>query len=399
MNSDKNLTNVAKFRHLDAGVKSNSTSWTDVQYNEELYRDLFENANDAILIRSLDGVILDLNHSAEVLTGYTREKAIGQNYNEFLTSSSRAFVEGLVERMKADGQHSGTYEIDITRRDGTVIPVETRARLIRTKKGVAIGIQSIHRNISERKAHERQRAEFLAMLTHDIKNPLSVIIGYTHLLLEDDKEGNNPVTTETLQKIMNSARTIHSLSSNYLQASKIEAGPSPLYKQRLRISALLEWIVNQYTGEAQLHSVALTFSQETKPLLVEGDESALERVFANLIHNAIKFTPTGGRIMVGLTWNKTEAVVSVSDSGPGIATEELGKIFDKYTKGTVQHYEGAGLGLYIVKNLIEAHGGHVEVTSTLDQGTCFSVRLPLATGNHAPSRGEAIPPGFCRLAG
>ena len=223
--------------------------------------------------------------------------------------------------------------------------------------------RSLIESSTARKELERQRAEFLAMLAHDIKNSLGNILGCTALLLDKVKERNTgeEEEEEILLCLQSNVITVRSLVINYLELSRIDAGRLTLGKQPLAVNDLLRRVGQQYEGESQRRRITLEFHLQEELPAIEGDALALERIFANLLHNALKFTPELGRITVSSARQRDEmVVVGVADTGPGLAEEE----------------PGTGLGLSIVKALVEAHGGWVEVSSTPGQGTSFMVFFP-----------------------
>jgi signal transduction histidine kinase len=224
---------------------------------------------------------------------------------------------------------------------------------------------------------EQQRREFLAVLSHDIRNPLGVVLGYTEMLEMELRTCNASHAEMLLQRLKNSAQHVHALVTNYLDVSRIEAGQLSLVKQAISLNELLQRLEQRYTSEAQRKSITLTFSLGEEPRLLFADPLALERVFTNLFSNALKFTPEGGLIIVESDWRGAEAVVEVRNTGGGIPPDELPFLFHKYRKvRKAQHRDGMGLGLFIVKTLVEAHGGRVTVDSFPDLETCFSVSFP-----------------------
>jgi signal transduction histidine kinase len=226
--------------------------------------------------------------------------------------------------------------------------------------------------------HERQRTEFLAMLTHDIRNPLGVVLGYLDMLREEPDAFGVPPAAELIQRMESNMLTIHALVTNYLDFSTIEAGRLTLAKQPLRLNELLSQLERRHESEATHHRITLQLQVPPQLPSIEADPLALERIFTNLLHNALKFTPEAGRVTVSVTLYATEIAVAVSDTGPGIAPDDLALLFRKYGKAaTLQRRQGTGLGLFIVKELTEAHGGRVEVQSTVGQGSTFTVFLPL----------------------
>jgi signal transduction histidine kinase len=227
---------------------------------------------------------------------------------------------------------------------------------------------------------ERERADFLAMLTHDIKNPLGVILGCTEILMEEIGEKTAGDELHFLERLQSNAMLVHSLVSNYLDYCRSEAGHLTLNKRKFDLNTFLLRIGQRYEAEALRRKLTLnlTLSPDIPPL--DGDPLALERVFSNLLHNAIKFTMEEGQISITATRSGAEIVVSVIDTGYGIAPEEIPLLFQRYRRTTTTRYrEGTGLGLYIVKALAEAHGARLEVTSTVGKGSRFAVIFPVPT--------------------
>jgi len=235
------------------------------------------------------------------------------------------------------------------------------------------------RNVTARNELDQQRADFLAMLTHDIRNPLSVILSYTDVLLEEAQERRDTSGRHFLERLRSNALTIHALVSNYLDLSQIEAGRFTLSLRPVLINPLLEHLQQQYEPEAHLKRLVLRCRLSKELPLVLGDPLPLERVFRNLLSNALKFTTERGRVTITSASQGTMIVVAVVDTGPGMSPAEIPALFQKYHRCMhSEEHEGVGLGLFIAKTLVEAHGGRIEVDSALGQGTRFSVFLPVA---------------------
>jgi PAS domain S-box-containing protein len=354
----------------------------ELRENEERYRNLFENANDAIVTFTLEATVTSTNRGLEALLGWSREELIGQHYRKFITPASAALGEERTRRFLAGERVPSIFEAEMVRKDGSVVPIECRTRAIRDKEGKPVGFQGTYRDISAKKALEQQRAEFLAMLTHDIKNPLSAILGYLDLLQEETAGRLSANEDDFLRRLKDNALTIQSLIANYLDLARVEAGSLVLHKAPQAVGDILRRVTERH--EAMARRRRLTLAQELPedlPLIM-GDPLALERVFANLVHNALKFTPETGRVTIAArqwTNGAIGVMVEVRDTGPGIAQAEFPSLFVKYHRATTtRHQEGTGLGLFIVKTLVEAHGGRVEVESRLGSGTCFRVLLPEA---------------------
>jgi PAS domain S-box-containing protein len=349
--------------------------------SEERYRNLFENASDAIVSFTPAGNITDVNRGLEIMLGWSRDELIEQHYRKILTPASAVVMEERVRRALAGEPPSELpviVELEAVHKDDTVMPIEIRDNTVRNSQGQPVGVLVMARDISARKALERQRGEFLAMLTHDIKNPLTALMGYTDYLLEEAGKRESTKRGEVLPWIKSNAFTILSLVNNYLALSRIEDGQLTLTKEPLSLNDLLNLIGRQYSGEARHREITLDLQLQKKPPWVEGNHLALERIFANLVHNALKFTPKQGKVTISSTTRHGEAIVTVADTGPGIPTAEIPGLFGKYRRAaSARRKDGTGLGLFIVKTLVEALNGRIEVESEPGLGTRFCVFLPL----------------------
>lgn len=347
------------------------------------YADVLINSSlDMIIAVDINRNIMEFNAAAEHTFGYRREEVIGQSIDLLYAENA------LYRQMHMHMLHGGTFtgEVLNRRKNGEVFPSYLSAACMRNAKGKLIGFMGVSRDISERKQLERQRAEFLAMLTHDIKKPLGSILACAELVLEGVKAHGLTDEEELLERLRSSVTTIDSLVTNHLDFSRIEAGVLALITAPLPIARVLQRTRQQYEAEARRRRIQLKIEPASEILEVEGDMLALERVFANLVHNALKFTPAEGTIRVTVTPQREMVVIAVEDTGSGITPEEYSRLFEQSHRPTFQRQrEGTGLGLAIVKALVSAHRGRVEVESAPGQGSRFSIYLPL----YKPPRSES----------
>jgi PAS domain S-box-containing protein len=347
--------------------------------SEDRYRNLFENAGDGIVTYTLDGITISINRALEGLLVTTRDELVGKSYERLMTAVSFATAKKAQQQARASREDTWTYTLELVRPDGTVVPAQSHCRFLRDKEGEPTMIMATYRDLTVERLLERQRAEFTAMLAHDIRNPLALIRGCAELLLDDHGPAvDAPTVRKCHERIHNAAQVVDSLVSNYLELSRIEAGALQLTKQRVDLAGLLRSIVERFEGAAEPRAIRFQLCEENHGI-IDGDALALDRVFANLLNNAFKFTPDGGAITLNIARHGDEAMVSVRDSGPGIDPAKLSTLFQKFNRIEInERQEGIGLGLFIVKELVAAHGGRVEVESCLGQGSCFAVFLPLA---------------------
>ena len=226
---------------------------------------------------------------------------------------------------------------------------------------------------------ERLKMDLVSALAHDIKNPLGIIMGYAEILMDElvgrsEKKAN----LETLEHIQDNAQRIVNLVTGFLEASKAEAGKISVEEHPVQLNALIREVAQQQMGELRKKSISLDVELDDTLPTIMGDKAQLDRVFWNLVGNAIKFTPAGGKIKVSSRRDDGHVCVAVKDTGIGIPPDELPLLFSQFRrlKGSAK-IEGTGLGLFIVKTIIEAHKGTVQAESGHGQGSTFSVRVPI----------------------
>jgi signal transduction histidine kinase len=235
---------------------------------------------------------------------------------------------------------------------------------------------AIIRDVTDRKTTERLREDFTAMVAHDIRSPLTAMQMALELL-----EAQEAYANQNLQGIVSVARQglnkVLQLAGDLLELFRANQTGMTLLKGVVFPTVLLKRCVGEISLQAQGKNIDLTLdAPEDLPPFV-GDGPKLERVVSNLLSNALKFTPEGGRITVSGATDGEWVVISVADTGPGIAPELQATMFEPYRQGGKHHSLGVGLGLAIVKRIVTAHRGRISVESADGQGTTFTVRLPL----------------------
>jgi two-component system phosphate regulon sensor histidine kinase PhoR len=250
------------------------------------------------------------------------------------------------------------------------------ATLTPLAEGGAVGV---FRDVSAKAELEQVRADFLSMVTHDIKVPLTVILGYTEMLT-DPEPPPGEIPPDILTRIRESGETIHALVCNFLDLSRIEAGRMTMDPRPVDPAELLAHAVDHYGSSARRRGLVLELAPGVAPQVVV-DEHQLERVVANILGNAIKYTPSGGRITVSAGMDAGRVALRFADTGRGIPADEIPHLFEKYRRvREAKRTEGTGLGLFIAKTIVAAHGGDIRVESAVGEGSVFTVLLPpLAT--------------------
>ena len=354
-----------------------------VQTAKEYAENLIDSSLDMIISVDMNRRIVEFNCAAERTFGYSRAEVLGKPVGLLYADPSQS--SRVHSTTSQDGQFTG--EVMNKRKSGELFCSYLSASVMRNANGEKLGFMGISRDITDRKLLERQRAEFLSLLTHDIKKPLATILACAEMVLEEVNQRRLAEEVDLLEKLRGNVLTIDTLVTNYLYFSKIEVGQLTLAHLPVDIQQVLRRVEQRYEAEAQRKHILLAIHCERGFPCLAGDPFALERAFANLVENALKFTSEHGRVTVQATHRDSAITVSVADTGPGIPRETLPIVLDKSRRAHPSgSLAGTGLGLFVAKTLVEAHGGQVEVESAPDCGSCVVVSLPLVSATKAESR-------------
>jgi len=342
----------------------------ELRESEERYRTLAEAAQDMIFVIDRDGYVRYVNSFAAGQFGVQPEELIGRTRAELFPTQ----VSDLQGRNLREVFETGR---PIYAEQETPFPVR-RAWLapIRYEAGRVNAVMGVSRDITERKRAEQFREEYVSLISHDLRNPLAIIQGHAELLLPMLEE-TDP-RRESAEAIIMGARQMKAMVQDLVDTTLLDAGELKLEEEPVDLAAKISSLLRQSTGVMDVERVRVEMPEDLPP--VEADADRLERILVNLISNALKYSDAEVLIMARTMGG--EVVTSVADRGVGIAQEDSPHIFDRFyrSKG-VRKAGGLGLGLYITKMLVEAHGGRIWVESELGRGSAFYVTLPLAQPN------------------
>ncbi len=322
-----------------------------------------------------DGIITFMNRSAENILQVDKGEVIGK---KVYTLPLRTPVYRVLSEYCRDAQS----EITLSGKVYAVLASE-----VRNPQGAVLGELTEIWDITAEKKEKRQWEEFVAMMTHDLKSPLTVINGYLQML----KIGVYGELGERLNSVVDqmeqSGARLASMVEELLGAYQMELGIINLHRERSDVGAILKECYDDNLNEAREKGIEFTYSVEKGIPPVYLDEKQMARVFDNLISNAIKFTPDGGRVVVSAGVAGGNLHVNIDDTGIGIPRQDLPRIFKKYYRSAgASGFKGTGLGLAISRAIVEAHGGDIDVQSTEGEGSRFIVMIALGE----PGSGEKI---------
>jgi PAS domain S-box-containing protein len=360
---------------------------------EDRLRVLLDSMHDyAICMLGIDGQIETWNAGAERLFGYSGDEIIGRNAAVFYAEAERE-VDLPAEHLRtAFEQGRLECECPCVRRDGAGFDALVLFTLMRSPGGTPRSFSLVVRDITERKrlegdlrlradqlsAANRAKEDFLATLSHELRTPLNAMLGWTRLLRMGKLDA--PARTRALDTIERNAHLQEQLITDILDVSRMVTGRLRLGLRPMELEPIVDAAVDALRPAAEAKGIDLSCSI-TGAGTVMGDPDRLQQVLWNLLANAIKFTASGGRVSVSLARVGPNAVVTVADTGEGIPSTLLPFIFDRFTQGDVsvtRPHGGLGLGLSIVRHIVELHGGQVSATSAgPGSGASFAVHLPL----------------------
>jgi PAS domain S-box-containing protein len=375
--------------------------------SEEKYRAIFDKAMNGIALFDDNLVVLEANPAMHALLGMGGESLVGQSWARFRSPEAQATLEQRLEAMHRTGGWSGSARL--IRADGSDVFVDGQVSQHSTpgiwicmmadiSGRIAAEADRERLHSSERDARtEAERAnrlkdDFLATISHELRAPLQAIVGWAQLLRTRPPIDINEYRAG-IEAIDRNARVQAQLISDLLDVSRITSGKLRLHRQEVDLAQVVDNALETMAGAAAARSVILDKEIAEPRLLVSGDAGRLQQVLNNLLSNAIKFTPAGGHVRVRAVGADGHIELSVSDDGQGISAEFLPHIFDAFRQEEVlgvRRHEGLGLGLSIVKRLVEMHGGSVHVQSPgPGLGATFTVHLPTLAAAHAAAQNPA----------
>ena len=369
--------------------------------SERRYRLLAENATDMITRCSLNDRIRFISPSCERILGYTAGELVGRRTIELIEPGDLGPLRAAYERLIAEGAGAPSVEMQfrVRRKDGALIWLEGRPKVIFNEAGRAREVYDIIRDVTARKAMEAEleraktaseaaaqaKAEFLANMSHELRTPLTSIIGYTSLASEQSELA--PVTRDYVRRVQNASRALLSTVNDVLDFSKLEAGEVVIRPLPTDVTAICRDAAELFTPQAAAKNLRVRLVGPPEPLpAVLIDAERLMQLLLNLIGNAVKFTDTG-EVVVSAAYAEGRLRLAVQDTGPGIPPEAQARLFRRFSQvdgSSTRSHGGTGLGLAICKGLAERMGGGVSLRSRLGEGSTFTLDLPAAKAVTAP---------------
>ena len=358
---------------------------------------LLGSLGDGVVATDPRGCITLLNPAAQRLTGWSDDEAVGRRFDEVLQLlDARTFepLAGIIERGREQPMELGIdVPMLLERRDGDTIPVDDSVAPIRDDDGETTGVVVVIRDATTRLEAERLRREklaaemasqqkthFLSRVSHELRNPLNAILGFTELLQRDSASPLDAAQRVRVETVHAAGQHLLSLINDVLDLSRIEQGERNLQLRPVPVREALDDACGLLLVEAQRAGVALRLHPVPQSLCVAADARALKQVLVNLVSNGIKYNRRGHPLTLRVEAAAHEAAICIVDEGLGLSPQQLGQLFQPFNRLGAENSAvgGTGLGLVIARGLVEAMGGQLTASSTEGSGTEFRLVLPRA---------------------
>lgn len=381
----------------------NITSLKSAELRLTELSEIVQQSSDAIIRIDLDGTIRTWNRGATELLGYSESSTIGQNFSLLMPDNSDPAIQLLLSEV-AQGNSVNDHRMVWHSRTGKVLDISLHVSPIRDVSKTVHGASAIARDISELKKAElkireavRRRDQFLAMLSHELRNPFAAILNANSLLKE---EGVDKTTTDEAREVVeHQLQHVSRLLDDLLDVARITNDKLVLHTEVIDINKIVLDVVDCIQHQLEVNNQELELNHPNVPLFVEGDIGRLQQAQVNLLINASKYSPPGSTIRYNIWRDGGEVVITVGDSGDGIPPEIADQIFEPFVQAeqTIDRSQGGmGLGLSLVRMIIEAHEGKVNAESLgKGLGSEFTIRLPLTSAPPSSQKSHSfqITPG------
>jgi PAS domain S-box-containing protein len=337
---------------------------------------IIESSSDAIISKTPGGIITSWNKSAERMLGYSAEEMIGQSILKIIPPDRQDEEPQIIKRL-ISGERVENFDTLRLKKDGTLINISLSISPIKDTKGNIIGFSKIARDITEKKQEEMRKNDFIAIVSHELKTPLTSVKSYIQVLLAIAKKDDAEFRINALTRADIQIKKMTTLIQDFLNLARLEDGKMHLHKENFELHRFIEEIVNEAQFLATNHTIRFT---DCMGIIINADKEKIGQVLNNLLSNAIKYSPKGGNITISCKPIDGKVRIAVTDEGVGINKGDQKKLFDRFYRvknEKVKTVSGFGIGLYLVSEIVRYHNSKIEVASTEDHGSTFYFDLDI----------------------
>ena len=370
---------LQSFADQAAVAVNNARLYSQVRQEKQRLDALLDSAADGIMILSPDHVITRGNPALARIIGVTPQALVGKAHEQVVVLK-RHGNNMTLEQAEVGGwpltPNATLYvEGDLVRPEGLPLPVGITYAPLTSPEGNLVNIIATVRDITRFREAEELKSTFISVISHELKTPVALIKGYVGTLRREDASWDREIVQDSLEVIEEEADRLTTLIENLLDASRLQAGGIKLNLCDVDLKALAERTVERFRTQTAQHQITVSIPSDF-PVII-GDEERIGQVFSNLVSNAIKYSPSGGGISITGQVQPDHVIVCVTDQGPGVAQKDIPHIFDRFyrSQDASRTTKGAGLGLYLARAVVEAHGGRIWVEPHPGNGAriCFSL--------------------------
>jgi len=376
---------LQSFADQAAVAVHNAQLYAGINQERRRLRAILQHSADGVMILDPNLNILSFNRALERMTGWQAEEAIGLHLSDVVQWERRdvgdieqSILEGWPHDVEDEDDTTYYVEGDLLRKDGVTLSIGITYAPLLTRNGYLANVIANVRDITNfRKAQEMQNM-FVSTVSHELRTPITLIKGYAGTLNREDVQWNPDVFKESLTVIEEEADRLNALVDNLITASKLQARRElDINPDATKLDEVAARSVERFATQSTGHTLKLDFPEDYP--MIHADEVRLRQVIDNLVSNAIKYSPSGGEITVGGRYMDEEVTLFVRDEGVGMTEAEQENLFQRFYRvdnALSRKTEGTGLGLYLSRAIVEAHGGSIHVESKPNHGSTFFVTLP-----------------------
>lgn len=336
---------------------------------------IVETSDDAIISKNLNSIITSWNASAERIFGYTADEMIGQSILKLIPDDRIQEEPQILKRLKS-GERVDHFETKRLRKDKKLIDVSLTISPVKDNSGNIIGVSKIARDITDKKQEEQRKNDFIALVSHELKTPLTSIKSYVQMMLAKAKKNEDAFGINIMGRAEAQVKKMTDMIHDFLSVSRLEAGKIRYTKSSFELLPLIDEIVNEMRMLAPDHHIE--FHRFDGAFTLYGDRDKIGQVLLNLLSNAVKYSPASSTVTVGGENLGKNIKIYVQDQGVGISPIDQKRLFERFYRvqnDQANNISGFGIGLYLVAEILREHQSEISVKSELNEGATFSFIL------------------------
>lgn len=340
---------------------------------------IVDSSDDAIISKDLNSIITSWNPSAERIFGYQANEMIGKSILTLIPTDRHNEETMILGKLKG-GERVDHFETKRLTKSGVLIDVSLTISPVKDRSGNIIGLSKIARDITDKKLEEQRKNNFIAIVSHELKTPLTSIKSYVQLALARAREQSDSFTENVLSRAETQTKKMTVMIHDFLSLSRLEEGKMTLNRSYFSFSTLIDEVVEEGRVLAPGHVISLEACPEFE---LYADRDKISLVITNLLGNAVKYSDLGSLVTIRCELHNDQAYVSFTDQGIGISKKDQLRLFERFYRVSQpdpqKHISGFGIGLFLVSEILKLHGSEIQLQSTLGKGSTFSFELDLGS--------------------